>query len=74
MNEWDEFTTEELKDWLAGILSDTLDNDATDSEPDDDLTYDIMAEIYRREDISDLELHAIEFYWQYVKFASATNK
>lgn len=70
---FDEFTTDELKEWLADELGDTLDDDATNSMQDEELIYDIMQEIYCREDISQLEFHAIEFWWQVIKPANATS-
>lgn len=48
---FDEFTTDELKEWLADELGDTLDDDATDSMQDEELIYDIMQEVYCREEI-----------------------
>ncbi len=67
MKLFDEFTLDELKQWLADELSDNLNDDATNSMQDEELIYDIMQEIYRREDISDLEFHAINYWWKNFK-------
>ena len=48
----DELTLDELKEWLAEMLSDTLDDDATNSTQDDELVYDLMQEIYNMEAIA----------------------
>ena len=45
----DELTLDELKEWLAEMLSDTLDDDATDSTQDEEIVYDLMREIYEME-------------------------
>lgn len=44
-----ELTLDEMKEWLAEMLSDTLDDDATNSTQDEEIVYGLIDDIYKME-------------------------